>query len=94
MVNSLCYQLCSANYTALQMKNSMRSISAVNLFATEIQAISITPNTATGMLHHATVNQHLVLSAKRIGTQRKQRQVHVACIVHIAVGKKAHLRTK
>ena len=32
---TLCFQLCSAHYTALQMKNSMRSISAINPAATE-----------------------------------------------------------
>ena len=59
----LCFQLCS-HYTALQMKNSTGSVSAVNPVATEN-----TGNTATRKPHHSVTNQHLVLSVKRTETQ-------------------------
>ena len=36
----LCFQLCFAHYTPLQMKNSMRSVSAINSVALENQAVS------------------------------------------------------
>ena len=52
--------------------------------------------TATGKPHRTIVNQNLVFSAERTGTQIKggQMQVHDVCIVCTVVGEKAHLGMK
>ena len=39
---TFCFQLCSTCYTMLQMKNSTRSVAAVNPVATEVWMISVT----------------------------------------------------
>ena len=94
---TLSFQLCSVHYTVLQMKNSTRGISAINPVATE----------NTGDKHNSQHSHREAASCYREPTpctasyQRKelehrggQKQVHDACIVHTAVGKKAHLKTK
>ena len=53
----LCFQLCSAHFTALQTKNSRGSTSAVTM---EIQPIYKSKEA----IALATMNQHLGLSAK------------------------------
>ena len=50
--------------------SAMLSLQSIQLLW-KIQAISIIANTATGKLHRAIVNRHLVLSVKRPGTQRR-----------------------
>ena len=60
-------QLCSARYTAIRMKDSMRSVSAI----TTISVIATI--TATGKPYRATVNQHLALSAMELGHKGGQR---------------------
>ena len=62
MAITLCFQLCSAFYTALQMT------SALNLVTTENQMIPVTVykhREATS--HSTTTNQHLALSEKILG---------------------------
>ena len=61
-------QPCSARYTALQTKNSVRIASAINPVTTENTDDSHLQMEA---MHRATANQHLGLSAQRNGTQRK-----------------------
>ena len=54
-----------AHYTALQMKNSVRIISAINPVTTENTDNSHLQTYCTEAMYHATVNQRLGLSAKR-----------------------------
>ena len=68
---TLHFQLCSARYTALQMKNSVRNVSAISPFTTENNTDDSHLQTyCREVMHRATMNQHLGLSAKRNGGQR------------------------
>jgi len=51
-------------------------------------------NKASEKLYCATANRHLVLSAKRTGTQKRTKIFHDICIVHTAVGEKARFEMK
>ena len=59
---TLCFQLCSASYTTLLPKNSMRNASTINPVTRE------NTDNNVGKPPLATTTQHLVLSAN--GTQR------------------------
>ena len=63
--------VCSARYTALQMKNSVRIVSAINSVTTENTDDSHLQMYCREAMHHATMNRHLWLSAKMNGTQRR-----------------------
>ena len=53
---TLCFQLCSAHYTALQMKNSVRIVSAINPVSTENMDDSIYVQMyCREAMHHTTV---------------------------------------
>ena len=57
--------------TELQMKNSVRIVSAINPVTTENTDDSHLQMYPREAMHHATANRHLGLSAKRNGTQRR-----------------------
>ena len=65
------FQLCSARYTALQTKNSVRIISVISPVTTENTDDSHSQTYCREAMHRATANRHLWLSAKRNGTQRR-----------------------
>ena len=71
------------------MKNSIRSASAIQS-PWKIQTIPIYKHRED--MHCATANQHLGLSAKRNGTQRRTKVC--VYIVHTVVCQKAHLQIK
>jgi len=58
--------LCSTHCTVLQTNNSVG-----NFFAMNSGRFREKHDKASGKPYHAISNQHLVLSAKRIGTQRR-----------------------
>ena len=66
---TLRFQLCSARCTALQTKNSVRIISAISPVSP--QDDSRLQTYCMEAMHRASANQHLWLSAKRNGTQRR-----------------------
>ena len=68
---TLCFQLCSASYTALQAKNSVRIISAISPFTMKNTDNSRLQTYCREVMHRATANRHFRLSAKRNGTQRR-----------------------
>ena len=68
---TLCFQLCSVRYTALQTKNSVRIVSAISSVTTENTDDSRLQTYCREAKHLATTNRHLGLSAKRNGTQRR-----------------------
>ena len=68
---TLRFQLFSARYTALQMKNSVRIVSEINPVTMENMDDSRLQMYCSEAMHRATMNQHLGLSAKRNGTQRR-----------------------
>ena len=75
------FQLCSALFKALQMKNSVvRIVPAINPVTTENTDDSCLQTYCKEAMHCAIANRHLGLSTKRNGT-------HVVC-------QKAHLGTK
>ena len=65
------HDLFSVHYTELQPKNSTRSPSAINPFTVF--------NNKHREAIHATTNQHLALSMKRNGTQRRT-EVSMQCM--------------
>ena len=82
----------SVHYTALQMKKSMKSVSAINLVAMK-NTDEIPTQPQGSRIALSQIDTLLALSAKSIGTQRSK-SVHDVCIVHNAVDEKAHLGTK
>ena len=94
----LCRQLCSVfSYTPPVTQCCKQR----TLQEAALQSIQLLQKIRAGDKHNsqcshrlAIMNQHLALSAKELEHKEGQRQVHDACIVHIAVGKKAHLKTK
>ena len=58
---TLRFQLCSAHYTALQTKNSVRIISAINPVTMENMDDSHLQMYCREAMRHATTNQHLWL---------------------------------
>ena len=56
VATTLRFQLCSAFYTVLQMKNSVRIISAISLFTTEKTDDSHLQMYCREAMHHATAN--------------------------------------
>ena len=68
---TLHFQLCSAPYTALQTKNSVRIISAINPVTTENTDDSRLQTYCREAMHHATANRHLGLSQKEMGHKSK-----------------------
>ena len=65
---ALRFQLCSACYTELQKKNSVRIVSAINPVTTENTDDYRLQTYCREAMHRATANQHLKLSTKRNGT--------------------------
>ena len=61
--------LCSACYTALQANNSVRNFFTISHFREK-------HNKASGKPHCTIANQHLALSVKRTGTQRRTKAAH------------------
>ena len=59
----------STRYTVLQMKNSTRNFSTMNPVAMENAGEK--HDTFRGKLYRVIANRHLVLLAKRTGTQRR-----------------------
>ena len=70
---ALHFQLCSARYTVLQMKDGIRSASAINLVTTKNMDDSVYKHTVWEAMHHTTTNRHLRLSAKEMGHKGGQR---------------------
>ena len=95
MTITLCFQLCSALYTALQMKNSTRSVPAINPVVTENMVISIIANTATGKLHHTIKLTPCVVSDNNCNTN-EDKSKSIMCVLYVLwlVKIKAHVRTK
>ena len=89
----LYFQLFTTRYTVLQMKNSTRSISAINPVATENTGDKPTQAT-TRKLHRTLRINTLRCHQKELEHKGGQRQVHDVCTVHTAVAKKAYLETK
>ena len=80
----LCFQLCFFCYTALQTKNSTRSISTINPVTTKILAISMIANTATGKLHHAIMNRDLALSDWNTKEDKGKSMMRVLYVLRLA----------
>ena len=70
-VYTLHFQLCSAHYTALQMKNSCKIISAISPFTMDYIDDSHLQTYCREAMYRITMNRHLGLSAKRNGTQKR-----------------------
>ena len=68
---TLRFQLFSARYTALQMKNSVTVVFAIDLVTIEKMDDSRLQMYCREAMHCTTANRHLELSAKRNGTQRR-----------------------
>ena len=68
---TLCFQLCSTCYTALQTKNSVRIVSAISPVTMENTDDPHLQTYCREAMHRATANRRLGLSAKRNGTQRR-----------------------
>ena len=71
--------VCSAHYTALQVKNSCKIVSASSPFTTENMDDSHLQTYCREAMHRISMNRHLGLSAKRNGTQRRTK-VSSLCI--------------
>ena len=86
---TLRFQPCSASYTALQTKNSVRIISAINPVTTENTDDSRLQTYCREAMHRTTTNRHLWLSAKRKWDTKEDKgksMMHVLYILRYAKG--------